>query len=44
MKMAATIAMLLEGLDLKIAQWEVDDNLLIPLVSGLVMIVLGILI
>ena len=35
---AAAVAMLLEGLDLKLGSWKVDDNLLIPLVAGVVML------
>jgi dolichol kinase len=37
----ATIAMFIEGLDLKIGKWKIDDNLLVPLIAGLVMLLLG---
>jgi len=35
---AATLAMFVEGMDLEIVGWRVNDNLTVPLVSGLVMI------
>ena len=34
-------AMLLEGLDLRIFGWKIDDNLLIPILSGLILTLLG---
>jgi dolichol kinase len=37
---AATISMLIEGLDLKLGQWKIDDNLLIPLIAGTVLVLL----
>lgn len=36
----ATVAMLIEGLDIKIKKWKVDDNMIVPLVAGAVMVVL----
>ncbi|PIS32297.1 hypothetical protein COT40_00810 [Candidatus Peregrinibacteria bacterium CG08_land_8_20_14_0_20_41_10] len=39
---ASIIAMFLESLDVQIGKWKIDDNLLIPLVAGMVMLVLGI--
>jgi len=36
----ATTAMLIEGLDLKIFGWKIDDNLLIPLISGAIITIL----
>lgn len=36
---ASSVAMLLEGLDLKLGSWKIDDNLLIPLAAGTVMLV-----
>ena len=38
---ASTIAMLIEGLDLKIGSWRIDDNVLIPLVAGTVIALMG---
>jgi dolichol kinase len=38
---AAVVSMLVEGLDLRIGQWEVDDNLFVPLLSGGIMLLLG---
>ena len=37
---AATLAMFVEGIDLTIAGWRVNDNLTVPLVSGVVMVAL----
>jgi len=34
---ASSVAMLIEGLDLKIGKWKINDNLLIPLIAGLVL-------
>jgi len=42
--MAAVIAMFLEGLDLKVFGWEIDDNLMIPIVAGAVILALRILV
>jgi len=41
---ASIIAMLIEGIDIKIRGFKIDDNLTIPLVSGLVILVLGMVI
>lgn len=38
---AAIVVMLIEGLDLKIYKWKVDDNLMIPILAGLIMTLLG---
>jgi len=35
--LGSLIAMIVESFDLKIWKWEIDDNLLIPLIAGLVM-------
>jgi len=35
---ASIVAMLIEGIDLKIKGFKIDDNLLIPIVAGIVMI------
>jgi dolichol kinase len=40
----ASVAMLIEGLDIKISNWKIDDNLIIPAISGAVMVLLGIII
>jgi len=37
---AAGAAMLLEGLNLRIGKWRIDDNLTIPIVAGLVMLII----
>ncbi len=37
---ASAVAMLFESFDLKIGKWEVDDNLLIPVVGGVVMMLM----
>lgn len=34
--LAATLAMLVEGLDIKIKGWKIDDNPIVPLVAGIV--------
>ena len=38
---AATAAMMVESLSLKVGDIELDDNVLIPIVAGVVMILLG---
>ncbi|HLF54163.1 MAG TPA: phosphatidate cytidylyltransferase [Candidatus Nanoarchaeia archaeon] len=35
--LASTISMFIEGLDLKIGKWKIDDNLFIPILAGAVM-------
>ena len=42
--LASTIAMLIEGLDLRIKNFKIDDNLLIPLVAGVVIWVVMVLV
>ncbi len=37
----ATVAMLIEGLDITIKNWKVDDNVIVPVVAGVVMVLLG---
>lgn len=36
--LASTISMFIEGLDLKIGKWKIDDNLFIPILAGAVMV------
>jgi dolichol kinase len=38
---AAIVSMLIEGFDFSLGSWNVDDNLLVPLLSGGVMLLLG---
>ena len=40
----AIVAMLIEGLDIKIKNWKVDDNVIVPVVAGVVMMMLGMLV
>lgn len=42
--MASFLAMGLEGLDLKVSGWPIDDNFLIPIVGGLVIGLLRVLV
>jgi len=37
----ASLVMLIEGLDLKIGKWKIDDNIFIPLISGLIIVLLS---
>ncbi|MBI4153104.1 hypothetical protein HY497_01155 [Candidatus Woesearchaeota archaeon] len=37
----ATVAMLIEGLDITIHNWKVDDNMFVPVVAGAVMMLFG---
>ena len=39
----ATVAMLIEGLDITLKDWKVDDNMIVPVVAGIVMVLFGML-
>ncbi|MFC1801369.1 diacylglycerol/polyprenol kinase family protein [Nanoarchaeota archaeon] len=41
---AAAVVMLIEGFDLKIFGWKLDDNLMIPILAGLIIYLLRIII
>jgi dolichol kinase len=38
---AATFSMLIEGLDLTFNKWRINDNLIVPVLSGLVIVLVG---
>lgn len=41
---ASTLSMLIEGLDITLYSWRINDNLIVPVVSGAVLALLGVVV